>query len=89
MNDAVSWRVQLYQMSDAASHDAVVEALSRVKDITVDCTGPLHRLAVTCRNLNQARCVHRLVTLSDPTAVLVNRTYGLSAAKYDPIQVSL
>jgi hypothetical protein len=89
MNDPVSWRAHVYQMSDAASHDAVTELLGRVEDITMECAGPLHCLTVTCRNLNQARRVHRLVTLSDPMAVLVNTTYGLSAPQLNPIQVSL
>ena len=89
MNDHVSWRVHVYQMSDAASHASIVGVLARVHALTVDRTGPLHCLTVTCRNANQARAVHRLVTLSDPTAVLVNRTYGLSVPELNPIRGSL
>lgn len=55
----------------------MADLLGRVPDLTVECTGPLHCLTVTSHDLNQARCVHRLVTLSDPMAVLVNTTYGL------------
>lgn len=55
----------------------MADLLGRVPDLTVECTGPLHCLTVTSHDLNQARCVHRLVTLSDPMAVLVNVTYGL------------
>lgn len=89
MNDHASWRVHVYQMSDAASRASVAEVLTRVQALTVDCTGPLHCLTVTCRNANQARAVHRLVTLSDPAAVLVNRTYKLSAQALSPTPVSI
>ena len=78
MNDPVLWRVHIYQMANAATQEAVADLLGRVHDLTTESTGPLHCLTVTCRDSDQARDVHRLVTLSDPKAVLVNTTYGLS-----------
>jgi hypothetical protein len=78
MNDSVLWRVHIYQMTNAATLEAIADLLGRVHDLTAETTGPLHCLTVTCRDSDQARDVHRLVTLSDPKAVLVNTTYGLS-----------
>lgn len=88
MNAPVSWRVHVYQMSDAASRESVADLLGRVHGLTVVTTGPLHCLTVTCRNVNQARCVHRLVTLSDPMAVLVNTTYGLASPALSSTEAS-
>jgi hypothetical protein len=73
--NVASWRIHAYRMSDPAAQASVAGLLGRVNDLTVECTGPPdHYLIVECRDLNQARSVHRLVTLSDPLAVLVHKT---------------
>ncbi len=70
-----SWRIHVYQMSDVVIQESVAELLARVNDLVVERTGsPEHHLIVECRDLNQARSVHRLVTLSDPSAILVHQT---------------
>ena len=62
-------------MSDADVQESVADLLARVSNLTVECTGaPDHLLIVGCCNLNQARCVHRLITSSDPFATLVHQT---------------
>ena len=89
MNHPASWRVHVYQMSDAASRESIADLLSRVHDLTVESTGRDCCLTVTCRDSNQARCVHRLVTLSDPMAVLINTTYGLPKRTLSSADASL
>lgn len=73
--NVASWRVHVYRMSDVTVQASVADLLGRVNDLKVESTGaPGHHLIVECRDLNQARSVHRLVTLSDPLAVLVHQT---------------
>lgn len=79
MNIPASWRIHIYQMSDATVQASVADLLARVDDLSVECTpSPDHYLIVECRDLNQARSVHRVVTLSDPRAILVHKTEGRS-----------
>ena len=79
MNDPGSLRIHVYQMSDAAMQESVADLLARVDDLTVESTAaPDHYLTVECRDLDQARCVHRLVTSSDPSAVLAYKTARLA-----------
>lgn len=81
MNDPLSWRVLIYRMSsDAAARASITDLLGRVNGLKVQCTeAPDHELIVQCRNFNQARWVHRLVTTSDRSAVLVHQTAGMVA----------
>lgn len=78
--NAASWRIHVYQMSDPDIQGSVADLLGRVNDLQVECTGaPEYHLIVTCRDLNQARCVHRVVTLTDPLAVLVHQTAHMAS----------
>jgi hypothetical protein len=74
--NVASWRVHTYRMSGPAAQESVARLSARVDGLTVDSTGsPDHYLIVEWgRDLNQARSVHRLVTLSDPLAVRVRKT---------------
>ena len=81
MDLASLWRVHVYKMSDPDAQESVADLLVRVDGLTVECTdAPELYLIVGCRDLNQARCVHRLVTLSDRSATLVPSAGGRSAA---------
>lgn len=75
MNDPASLRILIYRMSDADIQKSVADLLARVNSLTVECTGaPDRSLIVECGNLNQARWVHRLITSSDASAILVHQT---------------
>ncbi len=78
MNEPASRRLHTYLMSDTDVRDAIAALLRHADGLTVTTSGPHPSLSVSCRTRNEARCVHRLVTLTDPGATLINQTYTLA-----------
>lgn len=77
-----SWLVQIYEMTDARTRDAVAERLRRVAGLSLEATesGPDHFLVVQCSDEEQATWIHRVVVASDVHAILLHTSHGPTPA---------
>jgi hypothetical protein len=73
-----SWLIQIFEMTDVAAREVVVEFLSPITGLTVEVThhGRDHFLIVQSHDAEQAESVARMVMASDERAILLHTSLG-------------